>query len=238
MSILLIHGGAGAARTPERRSAIREALQEIAHEAFATLQVAGSGEAVVHATRLLEDNPLFNAGLGSKLQEDGVARLSASLCDGLRQRFSGVVNAVGLANPILLCQNLLEEGDRVLAGAGAFQRGEELGLRLADVRTDAASEAGKKGIEGQTGTVGAVAVDHHGQLFAASSTGGRGMERVGRVSDSCTIAGNHANPHCAATTTGVGEDIVDCALAVRLTEASRSGQHLPTAAGLLRSTTS
>jgi L-asparaginase len=141
-----------------------------------------------------------------------------------------VINAEGLPNPILLCRLLLEERDRVLAGPGAVQRAQALGLPLGDVRTDAAIRAWKKALDGETGTVGAVALEGGASLCAASSTGGRGMERVGRVSDSCTIAGNHANKHCAATTTGVGEHIVDCALAVRLTEASRRGESLDGAA--------
>jgi L-asparaginase len=230
MSILLLHGGAGKARNEETRAAIQAALGEVAAAAFATLQESGALLGVVEATRLLEDNPLFNAGLGSKLQADGVARLSASLCEGTTHRFSGVINAEGLPNPILLCHHLLEERDRVLSGPGAVQRAQDLGLPLGDVRTDAAIRTWKAALDGETGTVGAVALDGAGFLCAASSTGGRGMERVGRVSDSCTIAGNHANNHCAATTTGVGEHIVDCALAVRLTEASRRGESLDGAA--------
>jgi L-asparaginase len=141
-----------------------------------------------------------------------------------------VINAENLPNPILLCHHLLDERDRVLAGSGAVQRAQALGLPLGDVRTDAAIRTWKAAVEGETGTVGAVALDGAGFLCAASSTGGRGMERVGRVSDSCTVAGNHANDHCAATTTGVGEHIVDGALAVRLTEASRRGEDLHAAA--------
>lgn len=229
MSLILIHGGAGLLRSEERQAAIAQALSSISEAAWPTLCAAGARAAVVHAVQLLEDNPLFNAGLGSKLQADGVARLSASLCDGTRQRFSGVVNVEGLANPILLCRQLLEEKDRVLAGEGALQRGIELGLRTGDMRTEEAIAAWKRGLEGQTGTVGAVAVDSAGQVAAASSTGGRGLEQQGRVSDSCTVAGNYANRTSAITTTGVGEDIIDGALAVRLAESSRRGESLEAA---------
>ena len=233
MSLLVIHGGAGRLRSEERQAAIAAALSSISKTAWPTLERAGARAAVVHAVQLLEDNPLFNAGLGSKLQVDGAARLSASLCDGTRQRFSGVVNVEGLANPILLCRQLLEEKDRVLAGEGALQRAQELGLRTADMRTEEAIATWKRGVEGQTGTVGAVAVDSAGQVAAASSTGGRGLERKGRVSDSCTVAGNYANRTSAITTTGVGEDIIDGALAVRLAESSRRGEDLGLAADKL-----
>ena len=230
MSILLIHGGAGRSREAGRRVEIAQALCEIADAAWPTLEAAGSRAAVVHAVQLLEDNPLFNAGLGSKVQADGEARLSASLMDGSRERFAGVVNVIGLANPILLCRQLLEDRDRVLCGEGALARARELGLREADVRTEEVLQAWREKKEGETGTVGAIALDSAGHSAAATSTGGRGMERIGRVSDSCTVAGNFANHHAAVTTTGIGEDIVDAALAPRVATEVRVGQSLDLAA--------
>jgi L-asparaginase len=65
-------------------------------------------------------------------------------------------------------------------------------------------------------TVGACARDQYGNLASATSTGGRGFERPGRVSDSCTPAGNYANNLCAVSATGTGEEIMDEALAVRI----------------------
>jgi len=218
MPILLIHGGAGRVTDPRRRKAMADALSETLGLAWPTLKSAGSRAAVVHAVQLLEDNPLFNAGTGSKLQRDGEARMSAALMDGLRHRFAGVVNVRGLRNPILLARKLLEERDRVLCGEGALQRARELGLEECDVRTRRAIETWKNAIEGETGTVGAVALDSAGHLAAATSTGGRGMERVGRVSDSCTVAGNYADHLGAASCTGIGEDIVDASIATRLVQ--------------------
>src|SRR5690606_17612929 len=93
--------------------------------------------------------------------------------------------------------------------------------------------AWRAALEGRTGTVGAVAVDARGRLAAATSTGGRGFERVGRVSDSCTIAGNYATPEAAVSCTGVGEHIVDGGLAVRLVGAGAAGQGLEAAADAL-----
>jgi len=222
--VLLIHGGAGKERSPEVRAQIAVELQRIAEEAWVLLKEGASAlDVVVTATERLEAQPLFNAGTGSKLQEDGAARLSASLMDGSIERFSGVVNVEGLAHPIHLCRHLLDEKDRVLAGQGALTRGRELKLKEADVRTPATIAQWKAGQAGQTGTVGAVALDTQGRLAAATSTGGRGMERVGRVSDSCTVAGNYANPTGAVSCTGIGEDIVDGALAVRLVTAIEHG---------------
>lgn len=216
MAVILIHGGAGPTLNPQRKTAVAHALSEILSKAWPVLQQAGSRAAVVRAVQLLEDNPLFNAGLGSKLQADGEARLSASLMDGPRMRFSGVINVCGIRNPILLARKLLEERDRVLCGEGALQRARELGLEECDVRTRRRIEEFRAAIEGQTGTVGAVAVDSAGQLAAATSTGGRGLERTGRVSDSATVAGNYADTHGAISCTGIGEDIVDAALAARI----------------------
>ncbi|MGQ9836530.1 MAG: isoaspartyl peptidase/L-asparaginase [Cyanobacteriota bacterium] len=66
-----------------------------------------------------------------------------------------------------------------------------------------------------TGTIGAVALDQQGQIFVGTSTGGRGVERLGRVSDSTTPAGTHASTEAGVSCTGVGEDILDECLAAR-----------------------
>ena len=174
----------------------------------------------------LEDNPLFNAGTGSKLQMDGGARLSAALMDGTSEIFSGVVNVEGLTNPIELAAHLQGDADRVLCGSGAFERAMELGLQTGDVRTREAIEAWRTGAEGFTGTVGVVALDANHRIAAATSTGGRGMERVGRVSDSATVAGNFASTAVGVSCTGIGEDIVNGALAARLVSTVEAGMPL------------
>jgi L-asparaginase len=229
--VLVIHGGAGKDRPAQTRQRIAEQLRTIAEQSWTALsQGASALEVVVAATQRLEADPLFNAGTGSKLQVDGGARLSASLMDGKTERFSGVVNVEGLGHPITLCLHLLDDNDRVLAGSGALARARELGLPETDVRTPESIAAWQAGIAGKTGTVGAVALDVHGHLAAATSTGGRGMERVGRVSDSCTVAGNFATDMAAVSCTGIGEDIVDGALAVRLTAAVEGGAPMKAAA--------
>jgi len=221
---LIIHGGAGRARPRSQRDTIAEALEHIARAAWDQLVQGGAAlDVAIWAAKALEDNPLFNAGLGSKLQADGGARLSASLMDGTLERFSGVVNVEGLLNPIELAAALQMEQDRVLDGAGALRRARALGMVEGDVRTPAAIENWQRAIEGETGTIGAVVLDNDGHIAAATSTGGRGMERTGRVSDSCTVAGNYATPLAGASCTGVGEDIVDGALATRLVHSIEAG---------------
>jgi len=235
MPALIIHGGAGTPRAREQQEAIATALDGIARHAWTLLQAGESAlTTAVAAAHMLEDNPLFNAGLGSKLQSDGAARLSAALMDGDTERFSGVINVEGLLNPIDLCLALQTEQDRVLAGTGALERARVLGLAEGDVRTEASIAAWKRRTAGQTGTVGAVVLDTCGRIAAATSTGGRGMEGIGRVSDSATVAGNFASAVAGVSCTGIGEDIVDGALAARLVSAADAGQPLNDAAQALR----
>ena len=80
-----------------------------------------------------------------------------------------------------------------------------------------------------TGTVGCIALDSRGQLAAATSTGGKGFEIPGRVSDSATIAGNYANKHCAVSCTGVGEDIISGAVAAKIVTRVTDHQDLKSA---------
>ncbi len=232
--VLVLHGGAGRQGDTARSTRAHAAIQRILLESWPLLEAGGSAlDAVVQAVVRLEDEPLFNAGTGSKLQIDGIARLSASVMDGERERFGAVVNVEGLANPVLLARALVEEDSRVLAGQGALVRARELALVEKDVRTPAAIEAWKRGLKGQTGTVGAVALDVQGRLAAATSTGGRGLERVGRVSDTPTIAANHASPWAAVSLTGYGEDIVDGALGPRLVAGVEAGRPLAEVEALL-----
>ncbi|MCK6505415.1 isoaspartyl peptidase/L-asparaginase [Myxococcota bacterium] len=230
---LILHGGAGAAISPDRAVALATALAALARDGQATLAAGGSAlDAVVRAVRGLEDDPRFNAGTGSKLQADGAARLSAAVMDGHAARFGGVVNVEGLLNPVLLARALMDEDSRVLAGAGALERARQLGLAEGEVRTaerlaewqQAVAAAGSPPLG--TGTVGAVALDLHGHLAAATSTGGRGMERPGRVSDTPTVAATFAGDLAAASLTGVGEHIVEGALAARLVTLVQAGRPL------------
>ena len=94
---LIIHGGAGRARTRAGCEAISDALEHIAIECWQRIEASETAlHVATHAAVLLENNPLFNAGLGSKLQRDGGARLSAALMNGANERFSGVVNVEGI----------------------------------------------------------------------------------------------------------------------------------------------
>ena len=229
--LLLVHGGTGAkAMHEEGHRAYVESLKRILEQTYPLLGRGGSAvTAVVRAVELLENDPLYNAGLGSKIQSDGKIRMSASLMDGRRRRFSGCVNVEGVKNPIRLAKLLQTRGDRVLAEAGARQFAREAGLPFASPFTPRGRADFERRRQGKSGTVGAVALDRKHHLAAATSTGGRGFEYPHRVSDTPTVAANFANRLGAVSATGVGEEIVEHAVAARICAFLESGLSLKAA---------
>ena len=216
---LIIHGGffSESDQSHEVKVVKQNSLKEIASKAFDFLKNHSAEETVVYAVSLLEDDSLFNAGIDSQIQSDGKIRMSASLMNGETQKFSGVINIENVKNPIEVAQVLMKEDDRVLGGNGAKKYATENGFQ--DFSTEIPQrrkEYEEKLKNGGKGTVGCVAIDAHGNLAAATSTGGKGFELVGRISDSATVAGNYANQHCAVSCTGVGEDIVSNATAAKI----------------------
>ncbi len=216
---LIIHGGffSESDQSNDTKIAKQTALKAIAEKSFEILKNHSAAETVVFAVTLLEDNELFNAGIGSQIQSDGKIRMSASLMNAETQKFSGVINIENVKNPILVAEKLMQEDDRVLGGQGAKKYASESGFQ--DFSTEIPQR--RKEYESKlkslgTGTVGCVAIDKNGKLAAATSTGGKGFELVGRISDSATVAGNYANKFCAVSCTGVGEDIVSNATAAKI----------------------
>ena len=216
---IIIHGGffSESDQSHEVKIAKQNSLKEIAKQSFEYLKNHSAEETVVHAVKLLEDDLLYNAGMGSQIQSDGKIRMSASLMNGETQKFSGVINIENIKNPIEVAQVLMKEDDRVLGGNGAKIYATENGFE--DYSTEIPQrrkEYEEKLKTGGKGTVGCVALDQDGRLAAATSTGGKGFELVGRISDSATVAGNFANEYCAVSCTGVGEDIVSNATAAKI----------------------
>ena len=119
---LVIHGGAGSleGKTAEAKN-IHQSLCRIWEETFELLKKKTAKEAVIHGIRLLEDDPVFNAGTGSKLQADGEARMSAALMDGVKNRFSGVINVKNIRSPIEAAALLSKEKNKVLSGDQATE---------------------------------------------------------------------------------------------------------------------
>lgn len=223
--VLVIHGGAGqGAKNPARAAVIREKIARILDIATLSLLEKGALEAVVQAVRLLENDPAFNAGTGANLQGDGHARLSASVMDGARERFGAVVNLEGFLNPVAVARALLEKDHRVLAGEGAAAFAREIGAAEGDVRTPESIKRWKARQGKGSDTVGACALDSKGRLAAATSTGGIGSERPGRVSDSAMPASTFATESCAVSSSGTGEEIIEEGLAVKIATRVRDGQ--------------
>lgn len=224
---IIIHGGffSESSTHQETKIAKQEALKKIASSGFEYLKTHTALETVVFTVSLLEDNPLFNAGIGSQIQSDGKIRMSASLMDGETQKMSGVINIEEVKNPIQVAEKLLSYDDKILGGEGAIQFARENGFNIFSTEIPQRKEEylAKKQSKG-LGTVGCVALDGNGKLAVATSTGGKGFEIPGRISDSATVAGNYANSHCAVSCTGVGEDIVSGAVAAKIVCRVSDGQ--------------
>ena len=216
---IMIHGGffSESSQSEEIKGLKQDALGEIIQKSYHFLLSNTALDTAVYAVQLLEDNPLFNAGIGSQLQKDGKIRMSAALMDGQSKKFSGVLNIESIQNPIHVARALQMVDDRVLGGEGAINFAKNMGKEIVDVeiperRKEYENRVKSAGI----GTVGCVVLDNKGHLAAATSTGGKGFELPGRISDSATVAGNYANDFCAISCTGVGEDIVSGALAAKI----------------------
>ncbi|GFE69780.1 isoaspartyl peptidase/L-asparaginase [Chroococcus sp. FPU101] len=243
---LIIHGGASTLEDKGGLIQVRESLHIVIKEVYDLLESGKSAvDAVLLGCELLENDPRFNAGTGSVLQSDGQVRMSASLMDGDRQRFSGVINVSRIKNPIHITKFLQEQDDRTFSDVGAAELTRELEIPLYDPIIDFRVEEWilerKNNFERKTarlyarasedrrGTIGVVALDRSGRIAAGTSTGGKGLERIGRVSDSATVAGNYANKYAGVSCTGIGEDIVEEALATRIVIRVTDGLSLPEA---------
>ncbi len=227
---LIIHGGAGIARpelVPAQMAGCGAALQAgwqvLAH-------AGGALDAVCAAVAALEDDPYFNAGMGSCLTSRGTVEMDAAVMEGsaLRAGAVGVVRTV--CNPVWLARALLEDGRHVmLAGAEAEAFAETCGLRLCRpedlITAEQRQRWEQRRANGSLGTVGAAAVDAIGHVAAATSTGGISWKLPGRIGDSGVIgAGTYADDaRGAASATGHGEAIMRVVLAKTVIDALADG---------------
>jgi beta-aspartyl-peptidase (threonine type) len=224
--MLVIHGGAGVVAkevTPEKEKAIRAGLQRALESGYAQLKAGKPAlDAVTAVITTLEDDPNFNAGKGAVFNHDGRNELDASIRDGATLRAGSVANVHKVKNPILLARAVMEKSPHVmLTGDGAEQFAQSIGMTLVEPKyfyTEERWQQLQKALEEEKsktadpqkaphhGTVGAVALDVHGNLAAGTSTGGMTNKRFGRVGDSPLIgAGTYANAKCAVSATGWGE---------------------------------
>lgn len=266
---VMIHGGAGAylhTTSTQERIERGRSMAFVAENALSAVVECDARTGVLTAIASMELDPIYNAGFGCKLQQDGMPRVSAALMDGNSLRFTGVINVTECLHPSRLINALQDRGDRVLDGLGAQNMMKELGIEPVDLRTErtiarwrdlcragdladsdsAIADAGLEGLvrsrkvgakmpadlpqlrrdwtstfnddpdDDRFGTVGAVALDGTGGLWVCTSTGGRGHEVVGRISDSAMPAGTYACPQVALSATGFGEQIIDMNLCGRI----------------------
>jgi len=230
---IIIHGGffSESGTNLEVKKAKQEALKEIVQQGYKHLASHTALETVVYTVRLLEDCDLFNAGTGSQIQSDGKIRMSASLMDGKTLGFSGVINIEDVKNPICIARKLIDQEDKVLSGKGALTYARDNGFKYYNPEIPQRRWEYEKKLSDsiRLGTVGCVALDIHGNLAAGTSTGGKGFEIPGRVSDSATAAGNYCNQFAGISCTGVGEDIVSGAVATKIVTRVTDGFTLPAA---------
>jgi L-asparaginase / beta-aspartyl-peptidase len=246
MYSIAIHGGAGAIPADlfanDKGARYEASLSSVLDESFAMLERGASSlDAVTAAVRALEDDPLFNAGRGAALTREGWAELDAAVMDGRDQRAGAVASVRHVKNPVELARRVMEKSRHVLlVSVGAEEFALEEGIPLVPnlyFRTDerrhqlASEQQGRKVSDlmpagsgspiGTQGTVGAVALDKHGNLAAATSTGGMTNKRQGRVGDSPIIgAGTYAkNGVCAISATGHGEYFIRAVAAYHVASA-------------------
>jgi beta-aspartyl-peptidase (threonine type) len=243
MYALAIHGGAGTlARewmTSEKESAYRQGLGTALDIGNLILKNGGSSlDAVEACVKQLENNPLFNAGLGAVFTHEGKHELDASIMDGKTRKAGAIAGVRRIANPIQLARAVMDKSEHVmLCGEGAEDFALFNGFDLVensffytDFRFHQLQEALKSGgtyldhslpdvnNTKPIGTVGAVALDMEGNLAAATSTGGMTNKRWGRVGDTPIIgAGTYAdNRSCAISCTGHGEFFIRAVVAYNL----------------------
>lgn len=227
----------------EQERAYHAALQQVLLAGQAVLAQGGTAmEAVCEAVRLLEDCPLFNAGHGAVFTAQATHELDAAVMDGATLAAGAVAGVSRIRNPVQAARAVMQNGQHVLMVAeGAERMAQEAGLatvepsyfstparhaqllaaqaRQAGVVLDhdgAAALAGRAIDEGRKmGTVGAVALDAHGHLAAATSTGGMTNKLPGRLGDSPLIScGTYADDRTAAVScTGHGESFIRVAAA-------------------------
>lgn len=236
---MAIHGGAGTIlkknMTDSMEAAYKDGLKQALLAGHRVLQQEGgtSLDAVEAAVKVLEENPLFNAGKGAVFTHDGKNELDAAIMDGKTLNAGAVAGITNVRSPIQAARAVMQHSPHVMmVGAGAEQFAKEQGLEIVDpsyfytkerwqglqkaktldslatqLDHDAQSSIPEVYKDYKYGTVGAVAVDRAGNLAAATSTGGMTNKRYGRVGDApITGAGNYAdNATVAVSCTGWGE---------------------------------
>ncbi|XP_071507906.1 isoaspartyl peptidase/L-asparaginase-like [Diadema antillarum] len=233
---IIVHGGA--LTTPDGGcERYHSGVQEAAREGYKVLMGGGTAvDAVERAVCVLEDNPLFNAGCGSKLNAAGEIEMDAIIMDGNSLKSGALAGVRDVKNPIKLARCIMEKTEHdFLIGKGLESFIDEHKISRVDPSSLMTKEKKEhlqeildtaylseilqeKRHTDLLGTVGAVAMDKSGSIAAATSTGGITGKRVGRVGDSPLIG---SGAYCdsavgGVSTTGIGEAIMRAVMAGRI----------------------
>lgn len=240
---LVIHGGAGTIlkenMTPEKEKAYQAALTLALKTGDSILAKGGTAiDAVVASIKIMEDNPLFNAGKGAVFTNDGKNELDASIMDGSNLKAGAVAGITTVKNPITAALAVMQKSEHVMmAGKGAEKFAAKAGCKIVEPsyfftkeRWDALQKAKQKDAakmdssnaiqtsffkDYKYGTVGCAALDSYGNLASGTSTGGMTNKRFGRIGDAPIIgSGTYAdNNTCAISCTGWGEYFIRLSMA-------------------------
>ncbi len=225
---IALHGGAGtitpASMTPDLEIKYKAALSDAINTGHAILASGGTALDAVEATVVsLEDTPLFNAGKGSVFTKHGRHEMDAAIMCGETLKAGAVAGVHSIRNPIKLTRAIMDHSDHVfMSGYGAeeFARNHNIVFepeayffdplryqQWSEVRDSDRFILDHTAGEEKFGTVGAVALDQHGNLAAATSTGGMTNKNYNRIGDTPVIgSGTYANNEtCAISCTGHGE---------------------------------
>lgn len=257
--VLVVHGGAGtilkSRMTDEKEKLYKIGLEQALQAGYRILEKGGTAlDAVETAVKILEDNPLFNAGKGAVFTNEGKNELDASIMNGYDQTAGAVAGVTTIKNPISGARAVMEKSQHVMmTGEGADHFAASQGLEIVDpsyfftedrfeaiqklraedslkIELDHSEKNKRSSINAvrdeKFGTVGAVALDKKGNLAAATSTGGMTNKRFGRVGDSPIIgAGTYANnTTCAISCTGWGEYFIRLVMAKTVSDMMEFGK--------------
>jgi beta-aspartyl-peptidase (threonine type) len=206
---VIVHGGAGPIRDDSLPQRL-EGCKAAALAAWDILAQRGSAlDSAEAAVVVLEDNPLFNAGIGSTLNQNGKVEMDAAIMDGDLLRAGAVAAVERIKNPIKLARRVMEDGRHViLAGEGALKFAREIGFPECS-RESLIIEHERKRWAEKHGTVGCVVLDASGRIAVATSTGGIFNKLPGRIGDSpLPGCGTYADDRAGVSCTGLGEAII------------------------------
>jgi len=246
---IAIHGGAGTIQqkdmTSEKQQKLERTLKLSIEAGIDILKDGGTAiDATSGAVMVMEDSELFNAGKGAVFNANGFIEMDAAIMCGKTRQVGAVTCVRNIKNPILLSKEILLHSGHILLdsqGAESFAREKGISFENDDYfytqhRYDQLQEAKQQKVvqldhsqsnDGKFGTVGAVALDQHGNIAAATSTGGMTNQKAGRVGDTPMIgSGTYANNKtCAVSCTGTGESFIRAVAAYDVSALMEYGGH-------------